>query len=120
MPPEHSGLSKGAALVLSLTGKVTVISASDAKVKEAKEKQFLSPGESLVTDSDSEALLLLTNGTTLTVASNTTFKLKAFYQAYFKGEGAKVGSLKEEASSSNVLLDLKAGDLVVDVKKLRK
>jgi len=46
--------------------------------------------------------------------------MKAFYQADFKGGDAKVGSLEEEASSSNVLLDLKAGDLVVDVKKLRK
>jgi len=46
--------------------------------------------------------------------------MKAFYQADFEGGNAKVGALEEETSDSSVLLDLKAGDLVVDVKKLRK
>ncbi len=119
-PSSEAGLSKGSALVLSLTGKVTVTSASDSEEDAAHVNQFISPGDFLVTGPRSDALLLLTNGTTLKVSPNTTYKLKAFYQADFKGGDAKVGSLEEEASSSNVLIDLKAGDLVVDVKRLRK
>ena len=46
--------------------------------------------------------------------------MKAFYQDVFDAGKGKVGSLKEEASPSTVLIDLKVGDLVVDVKKLRK
>jgi formylglycine-generating enzyme required for sulfatase activity len=119
-PSSEAGLSKGSALVLTLAGKVTVVSPSDAKENAAYVNQFLSPGDSLSTDPDSEALLLLTNGTTLSVGANTTFELKAFYQADFKGGDAKVGSLEDEASDSTILLDLKVGDLVVDVRKLKK
>jgi formylglycine-generating enzyme required for sulfatase activity len=119
-PSADSSLSKGAALVLTLKGKVSVVSPSDVNGTAATENQFLSPGNSLVTDEDSEALLLLTNGTTLSVGANTTFELKAFYQDGFDAGKDKVGSLKEEASPSTVLIDLKVGDLVVDVKKLRK
>jgi len=115
-----AGLSKGAALVLTLKGGVSVMNSSSVKGTAATVNQFLSPGDSLVTGQGSDALLLLTNGTTLSVGANTTFELKAFYQDDFNAGKAKVGSLEEEASSSTVLIDLNVGDLVVDVKKLRK
>jgi len=119
-PSADSSLSKGAALVLTFKGKVSVVSPSGVNGTAATENQFLSPGDSLVTGEDSDALLLLTNGTTLSVGANTTFELKAFYQDDFDAGKDKVESLKEEASPSTVLIDLKVGDLVVDVKKLRK
>ena len=119
-PSSDASLSKGAALVLTLEGKVSVVNSSSVKGTVATVNQFLSPGDSLVTGPSSDALLLLTNGTTLSVGANTTFELKTFYQEDFNSEQAKVGSLKEEVSSSTVLIDLKAGELVVDVRKLRK
>jgi len=119
-PSSEAGLSKGSALVLSLDGKVTVREKDGEKASPAELNQFLSAGVTLSTGPASNALLLLTNGTTLSVGPDTTLELKAFYQADFKSGDAKVGSLEEEASSSDVLLDLKAGDLVVDVKKLKK
>ena len=119
-PSSDASLSKGAALVLTLEGKVSVVNSSSVKGTAATVNQFLSPGDSLVTGQGSDALLLLTNGATLSVGANTTFELKTFYQEDFNSEQAKVGSLKEEVSSSTVLIDLKAGELVVDVRKLRK
>ena len=113
-------LSKGAALVLSVEGNVTVISPNDLNGSAARANQFISPGDSLAAGIGSEALLLLTNGTTLSIGANTTFELKAFYQDDFDAGKDKVGALEEEASASSVLIDLKVGDLVVDVKKLRK
>ena len=115
-----ASLRKGAALVLTLAGKVTVVGISDANESAAEINQFLDPGDSLLTGPDSEALLLLTNGTTLSVGTDTKLELKAFYQENFDSRNATIGSLEEEASSSTVLLDLQVGDLVVDVKKLRK
>ena len=115
-----AGLSKGAALVLTLEGEVRVANSSGVKGTAATVNQFLSPGDSLETGRASNALLLLTNGTTLSVGANTTFVLKAFYQEDFSAGKAKVGSLAEEASSSTVLIDLKVGDLVVDVRTLKK
>jgi len=116
----ESGPSKGSALILTLEGKATVNNPSNEKGSSAYLEQFLSPGDSLVTGPNSEVLLLLTNGTTLTVGPDTAFELESFSQANFKGGDAKVGTLEEEASASSVLIDLKVGDLVVDVKKLKK
>ena len=98
---ENAGLSKGAVLVLSLNGKVVVTSTSDSKEEDAYENQFLSAGDFLVTGPRSNALLLLTNGTSLKVGPNTTFKLKAFNQASFKGGDEKVQSIEEETSISH-------------------
>lgn len=122
---EHSlssdvGLSKGAALVLTLKGEVSVVNSTSANGSAATVNQFLSPGDSLVTGQASDALLLLTNGTTLSVGANTTFELKAFYQDDFNAGKDKVASLEEETSLSTVLVDLQVGDLVVDVRKLKK
>lgn len=117
---ENAGLSQGAVLVLSLNGKVVVTNTSDSKEEDAYENQFLTAGDFLVTGPRSNALLLLTNGTSLKVGPNTTFKLKAFNQAPFKGGDEKVQSIEEETSISSVLLDLKVGEMVVDVKKLKK
>ena len=114
------GLSKGAALVLTLEGEVSVTNSSSVKGTSATLNQFLSPGDSLETGQASDALLLLTTGTTLSVGANTTFVLKAFSQDDFNEGKAKVGSLEEEASSSTVLIDLNVGELVVDVRKLKK
>ena len=119
-PSSDASLSKGAALVLTLKGEVSVLNSSSVNGTVASVNQFLSPGDSLETGKASDALLLLTNGTTLSVGANTTFELKAFYQDDFNEGKAKVGSLEEEASSSTVLIDLNVGDLVVDVRKLKK
>ena len=114
------GLTKGAALVLTLKGEVSVVNSSSVNGSTASVNQFLSPGDTVVTGEASDVLLLLTNGTTLSVGAKTTFELKAFYQKNFNAGNAKVGSLEEEASLSTVLIDLQVGDLVVDVRKLKK
>ena len=119
-PSSDASLSKGAALVLTLEGKVSVVNSSSVKGTAATVNQFLSPGDSLVTGQGSDALLLLTNGATLSVGANTTFELKTFYQEDFNSGQAKVGSFKEEVSTSSVLIELKAGELMVDVRKLKK
>ena len=47
-------------------------------------------------------------------------KISSFVQEPFEDKGLSVGDLKEEPSSSSVLVDLEVGDLVVKTKKLNK
>ena len=117
----QSERSKGGGLVISLDGSMSKVRSSGTNLKtDVKLNQFISPGETIETDSVSNALLLLTNGTTLSLESNTKLELKVFYQDGFNAENEKVETLEEEASSSTILIDLNFGDLVVDVKKLKK
>ena len=119
-PKTEESRSQGAALVLLVEGKVSVIEKQGAKATPAELNQFLDPDGKVLTGPDSQVLLLLTNGTTLSVGPDTTLELKTFDQKQFDPQNEKVSSLEEESSASTVLLDLKAGDLVVDVKKLKK
>lgn len=112
--------AEGAALFISLAGTVWVIDKNETRKKPARLNQFLAPESRLITGPNSKAILLLTNGTTLSAGEKTELKLETFEQNRFDPQGSKVRALQEEASLSNVLLNLKAGDLVVEVKKLKK
>ena len=116
----HDDRAEGAALFISLEGTVWVIDKNKTEKKPARLNQFLAPESRLITGPDSKAILLLTNGTTLSAGEKTELKLETFEQNRFDPQGSKVRALQEEASLSNVLLNLKAGDLVVEVKKLKK
>ena len=77
-------------------------------------------GAAVQTGPGGNALLLLSNGTVVTVSENTKMKISSFVQEPFEDKRASVGDLKEEPSSSSVLVDLEVGDLVVKTKKLNK
>ena len=67
----------------------------------------------------SEVVLLFSNGTIATIGANTRMTVKEFQQESF-GRYDGNFSREEEVSSARLLLDLEAGDLVVDVKKLKR
>jgi hypothetical protein len=66
------------------------------------------------------ALLLLSNGTVVTVTENSKMKVKSFNQETFVAAGKSMSDFKEELSSSNILVNLEIGSLVVQTKKLKK
>ena len=78
---------------------------------------LLTDGHAIATGEGGEAILLLSNGTLVTVGENTTMKLEAFLQEPFDAAGT-LAELKEEPSASNILIDLEIGDIVVRTKKL--
>jgi formylglycine-generating enzyme required for sulfatase activity len=127
---------KGATIVVSAKGEVFVddqsktsatptpsssSSESNSSTKTKIEAGDILPVGSLVTvGSDSETILLFSNGTITTVGENTHMIVRMFFQDGFEKSEKKVADLEQEISSSTLLLDLVIGDLVVDVRKLRK
>ena len=65
-------------------------------------------------------ILLLSNGTVMTLDSQTKLKIREFTQEPFDAAGRKVSDLAEEPSKSNVKLDLDWGSIVVATKKLNR
>jgi hypothetical protein len=63
-------------------------------------------------------VLLFSNGTVMTLDSQTKLKIREFSQEPFDAAGRKVSDLAEEPSKSNLKLDLDWGSIVVATKKL--
>ena len=74
----------------------------------------------IMTGQDGKVVLLLSNGTLMTLIENTKMKVSSFEQAPFAPQGKTLGDLNEEPSSSNIDIDLDMGSLVVKTKKLNK
>jgi sulfatase modifying factor 1 len=122
---------KGATIVVSIKGEVSIDDPSKASggtyvdgkynsEAKAKEGDILSVGSQIKVGAKSEVILLFSNGTITTLGANTQMTVRVFLQKGFAKSEKKVSALKEEVSSSTLLLDLQVGDLVVDVRKLKK
>ena len=124
IPEPFEDRGKGAIIIASATGKVTVIPASrysgSQEVKPVARDVIvgepLPHGSTIMTGANSEADLLLTTGSLAKVGPNSKLVLSAFWQKDFRASAKKVTDLKEETSPSRVALKLETGDLVVDVK----
>ena len=127
-PEPFEDRGKGAVIIASATGKVTVIPAprfsGSQEVKPVARDVIvgepLPHGSTIITGANSEADLLLTTGSLAKVGPNSKLVLSAFWQKDFRASAKKVTDLKEETSPSRVALKLETGDLVVDVKKLNR
>ena len=119
---EKESLSRGAVILADKTEPVTFFDENNQPLaKTATIPGVLLPvGASVQTGAGGGALLLLSNGTVVTISANTKMKISSFVQEPFDDKGQSVGDLKEEPSSSSVLVDLEVGDLVVKTKKLNK
>jgi formylglycine-generating enzyme required for sulfatase activity len=91
-----------------------------AKGRKPKVGETVEAGGVIITGSQSEAILLLTNGTLATLRENSRVVLDNLWQTPFKGTKKKINKLKEEPSLSKTALELDYGELIVDVKKLKK
>ena len=119
---QESALSRGAIILaekrepVSFVGENGVALTSSGTVPGT----LLPEGTVVQTGKGGSALLLLSNGTIVTVDAETRMKVTSFVQEPFDDKGMSVGDLKEEPSSSSVLVDLDIGSLVVKTKKLNK
>jgi formylglycine-generating enzyme required for sulfatase activity len=91
-----------------------------AKGRKPKVGETVEAGGVIITGAQSEAILLLTNGTLATLRENSRVVLDNLWQTPFEGTKKKVNKLKEEPSLSRTALELDYGELIVDVKKLKK
>ena len=119
---QEEALSRGAVILAEKTDPVTFFGSDNQPLgKNSTIPGMLLPdGAAVQTGPGGNALLLLSNGTVVTVSENTKMKISSFIQEPFEDKGLSVGDLQEEPSSSSVLVDLEVGDLVVKTKKLNK
>ena len=119
---QEEALSRGAVILAEKTDPVTFFGSDNQPLgKNSTIPGMLLPdGAAVQTGPGGNALLLLSNGTVVTVSENTKMKISSFVQEPFEDKGLSVGDLQEEPSSSSVLVDLDVGDLVVKTKKLNK
>lgn len=119
---EKESLSRGAVILAEKTEPVSFLDENNKPLpKNSTLPGVLLPvGASVQTGAKGGALLLLSNGTIVTISENTKMKISSFVQEPFDDKGLSVGDLQEEPSSSSVLVDLEVGDLVVKTKKLNK
>ena len=128
MPEAFEGRGKGGMIIASAKGNVSVVSPArydgSRKLKSVTRAvivgESIPHGTTILTKSNSEANLLLTNGTLAKVGPNSKLILSAFWQKNFRASTKKVSDLMGETSPSRVALKLVIGDLVVDVKKLNR
>jgi sulfatase modifying factor 1 len=126
-PQPFDDEGRGGVIVASAKGKVEVIaqkrdrySDKDPAPRDVIIGESIGPGATLITGSEAEADLLLTNGTLAHLGENTKLVLSALYQKSFKGTKQKVSELTNEVSPSRTALKLEEGDLVLEVRKLGK
>ncbi|MDG1139608.1 MAG: FecR family protein [Opitutales bacterium] len=116
---EQPNLNKGAVIVVAVEGKVAIVEPEGTN-KEVKLGGVLAEGDALEVDSSSQATLLLSNGTILTVVENTKLTIGLFNQEPFDAGDKDVATLEQEPSPSQVEIDLDFGSLIVKTKKLSR
>ena len=119
---------KGAVIAASLKGNVKVINLfqsnesekNNAKSETLKAGEIVLQGSTIVSGKNSEVDLLFTNGTSAKIGPDSKLTISAIWQKEFQESKRKISDLKEETSPTRIDLDLEIGDLIVDVKKLKK
>ncbi|MEI6072582.1 MAG: FecR family protein [Verrucomicrobiae bacterium] len=117
--PQTSGAGiPGNIRVLKVKGDVTRIIGKTKAVEALKEGVYVQQDQVIKTGKGSYALLLLSNGTTLTVEQNTSFHVDKFLQTPFDSSVIKFQGLKAEPSTSQTRVHVEEGSIVADVRKL--
>ena len=114
---------KGAIIIAQLEGDVTITNNTTGDALPAdrvKSGGILFDGHTVKTGANAKVVLLLSNGTVSTLKSDSTLNIKKFTQSKFDPGATKLSELEGEPSSSDVIIDLNIGDMVVDIKKLDK
>ena len=111
--------SKGAIIIASLEGQVSVVNnetQAALPASQVKAGGLIFDGHTVKTGPASKVILLLSNGTVSTIKSDSALNIKKFTQEKFDPGRKKLSDMKGEPSSSQTVLDLELGDMVFDVK----
>ena len=114
--PEPSLPRPGAVVVVDVTGEATAGVGDQRNPIKADDR--LRVGSTIATERRSLATIVLSNGTTLRLGSESELEVEEFGQAPVSGS-LKFNELKEEPTISRTRLRLLRGDVTVDVKPLK-
>jgi len=121
-PPQEASDPKGAIIIASIEGEVAVtnnLSGANLPAPSVAAGKILSDGHTVKTGPNGKVILLFSTGTVTTLKPDSTLNIKKFTQGKIPA-GTNLNAIKEEPSASDVLIDLNVGDMVVDIKKLKK
>ena len=105
--------------VLKVEGTVT-ITVPGKPAEPLKEGTFIQQDHVVKTESGSQAWLLFSNGTTVTVRPNSIFSVDKFLQVPFDSNKVDYKKVKAEPSVSQTKISVKEGTIIADVAKLQK
>ena len=115
--------SKGAIIIANIVGQVEVVNNANQiplPAEKVRTGGVLFDGHTISAKKGSKAILLMSSGTILTVRENSTINLKKFAQEPFQPGETKLSELKAEPSPSETVVEVEAGDLIFNIKKLDK
>ena len=113
--------SKGAVIVVAIKQPVLFfLSSCIPSLDKIEIGSILFEGKSAMAGKGGSLTLLLSNGTLVTMESETKMKIGLFEQKPFDSANLKVSDLEGEPSNSKVEIDLEFGALVVKTKKLKR
>jgi hypothetical protein len=114
---------KGAIIIAALEGEVSVLNnltQIPVPKDQIKAGGLIFDGHTVKTGPAGKIILLMSNGTVSTIKSNSSLNIKQFTQEKFDPGKKKLSEMKGEPSSSNTIMNLEMGDMILDVKKLDK
>ena len=117
--PQEASDPKGAIIIASIEGKVTVTNNLSGAALPVAAGKILFDGHTIKTGPNGKIILLFSTGTVTTLKADSILNIKKFTQGKIPA-GTNLNTIKEEPSASDVLIDLNVGDMVVDIKKLKK
>jgi hypothetical protein len=120
--PQEASDPKGAIIIASIEGQVAVTNNTTGAALPAPAVaagKILFDGHTIKTGPNGKVILLFSTGTVTTLKADSTLNIKKFTQGKIPA-GTNLNTIKEEPSASDVLIDLNVGDMVVDIKKLKK
>ncbi|HAF58238.1 MAG TPA: hypothetical protein DCL00_01485, partial [Opitutae bacterium] len=116
--------SKGAIIIASMEGQVSVKNNESGTLLSAdrvKVGGMIFDGHTVETGKGSKVVLLFSSGTITTLKEDSVLNIKKFAQQKFDPKAVgKLSARADEPSPSETVIDLNLGDMVVDVKKLKK
>lgn len=108
----------GTILVARASGIVTVSDPQTGTFRPLQQGMKIAQGVTVKTSDNGNALLLLSNGSAVTVKKNTTLVIDEFQQSVIPQGTPELQKLETEPSTSKTKLRLIEGDLIGTVKKL--
>ena len=106
--------------VLDVTGDVSQKLTTDGAPQPLVKNSFIQQGQLIKTGKGAKALLLLSNGTTISVDQNTSFRVDTFTQTPFDSSNISYRDSKAEPSRSHTTIFIAEGSIVAQVAKLMK
>lgn len=113
-------MEQGVVRAFMVEGTVNLVDNRTGETMALRARQDFSDGYTVVTGSNSSALLLFSNGTSINVTENSSFNISQYLQENYDQRRGSFLRLREEPSPSNTDVMLNYGEVVGETRKLRE